>query len=115
MGQQRGRKTEAYARTNQVGSDGRLRALAGIITRREIIQSSQLGFATGTNRKLPGRPAGTRVGFPRKHMRTDGQGEYCTAFNNEPELNMLDFSDNTIRFTEVSMFVKPEVRDPDLS
>jgi hypothetical protein len=48
-------------------------------------------------------------------MRTDGQGEYCTAFNNEPELNMLDFSDNTIRFTEVSMFVKPEVRDSDFS
>lgn len=47
-GQWSGRKTEAYARTSQVDSDGRMLTLAGIITRREIIQSSQRGIATGT-------------------------------------------------------------------
>jgi hypothetical protein len=87
--------------------------------RREIIQSS--GFATGTNRKLPGRTAGTRVGFARKQMRIDGQGECCTALN-EPELNMLDFIDNnTIGFTGESRcssnpkFVIPIFRDRPLS
>jgi hypothetical protein len=98
---------QAYARTSQVDNDSRLRTLAGIITRREIIQSCQWGFATGTNRKLPGRTAGARVGFARKRMCSGGQAEYCTAHNNEPELNMLDFiANNTIGFTGDTRYVR---------
>ena len=87
-------KQSLMTENSQIDSDGRLRTLAGIVTRREIIHSSQSGVATGTDHKLPGRTAGTSVGFARKPMRTDGQREYCTALNDEPELDMPGFIDN---------------------